>query len=258
MAAQRCDQADARKAGVSHHDQAAVRQPALRLQDGLARPIDHGLVPPVPLAAPALGGGENSQERQRPAPAGPGDRHHDHERQPAQATRPDEVPARRAHRVAVEPARLDLEAPAALNRVVDAEYHLARGQESVEHPNQEYARHRAAVPARPVQHLVVAREARVRRQAHDPQRLGHSSLARREHGPGYQHEDAAPDRRRETGAEGRQPAREHGRRQAWMPGGAAGTGAMGRHRIPTRLPCSPATRDHQRVSAEPLKCGKSS
>jgi transposase len=63
------DQADAGKAGVG--DQAAALQPAPRLQDGLVRPIDHRLVPPDSLAAPVLGGGENSQERQRPAPAGP-------------------------------------------------------------------------------------------------------------------------------------------------------------------------------------------
>ena len=85
----------------------------------------------------------------RPAPASPKDRHHDHKRQPAQAVGPDEVPARRAHRVAVKPACLDLRAPAAFDCVVDAEHHLADRQKGVEHLHQERARHGGTIPARP-------------------------------------------------------------------------------------------------------------
>jgi len=214
VAAKCRDQVNGSKAGVGNDNQAAVRQPTLGLQDDLTRPIDHGLVPAIVLVAPALGGGENRQERQCPAPVGPRDGHHDHERQPAQAARPDEMAARGAHRVAVDATRLDLGAPAPLNRVVDADHHFARRQESIEHLSQKRAPHGASVPARPPQHVVVATEARPFRQAHDPQRLAHRALARRQHRSSNQHQDASPDRRREAVAKGGQPSGKYGRRQA--------------------------------------------
>jgi hypothetical protein len=63
VAAQGRNQADAGKPGIGDDDQATIRQPALGLQDDLARPIDHRFVPPALFAAPTLGRGENGQQR---------------------------------------------------------------------------------------------------------------------------------------------------------------------------------------------------
>ena len=44
---------------MAHDDQATIRQPALGLQDGLTRPVNHRLVAPAPVGAPALGRGKD-------------------------------------------------------------------------------------------------------------------------------------------------------------------------------------------------------
>src|SRR6476661_1728953 len=112
---------------------------------------------------------------------------------------------RGAHRIAVDAARLDLGAPASLDSVVDADHHLARRQEGVEHLCKKLVRDGASVPARPAQHLVVACEARFRRQPHDPQCLAYRALAWRQHRSGNKHEDVVPSRRCEAVTEGGQP-----------------------------------------------------
>src|SRR3954453_10341435 len=196
----------------------------VRSSNRLTRPVGQCLVPPTVLAAPTLRRSENRQEWQRPAPADPGDRHHDHERQPAQTTRLDEMAVGGAHRIAVDAARLDLGPPASLDRVVDADHHLARGQEGVEHLGKELVRDGASVPARPAQHLVVACETRFRRQPHDPQRLAYRALAWRQHRSGNKHEDVVPNRRCEAVTEGGQPGSENLWRQVRLGGCRPGTG----------------------------------
>lgn len=143
----------------------------------------------------------------------------------------DEMAVRGAHRIAVDPARLDLGTPASLDGVVDADHHLARRQEGVEHLGKKLVRDGASVPARPAQHLVVAGKARFRRQPHDPQRLAYRALAWRQHRPGNEDEDVVPNRRCEAVTEGGQPNGENLWRQVRIVGCRPGTGAMGRHRI---------------------------
>jgi hypothetical protein len=138
---------------------------------------------------------------------------------------------RGAHWIAVDAARLDLGAPASLDRIVDADHHLARGQEGVEHLGKELVRDGASVPARPAQHLVVACETRFRRQPHDSQRLAYRALAWRQHRSGNKHEDVVPNRRCEAVTEGGQPDIQNLGRQVRILCCRPGTGAMGRHRI---------------------------
>ena len=90
----RRDQVECGEAGVGDNDHAALRQPVLGLQDRLARPIGQLLVASPPSVAPALGRCQHRQERQRPTPAGPGDRDDNHQRQPPQAAGLDEVAVR--------------------------------------------------------------------------------------------------------------------------------------------------------------------
>ncbi len=55
------------------------------LKHELPRPIGQSSMPPTMLPAGALGWGKRCQERQGPDPAGPGDRHQQHQAEPAQA-----------------------------------------------------------------------------------------------------------------------------------------------------------------------------
>jgi hypothetical protein len=110
---------------------------ALGLENGLPRPVGQRLVPPAMRLAPAGGWRQDGQKRQRPTPAGPADRHHQHQRQPSQATGLDEVPLGGPHRVAIDAACLDLRAPPALDRVVDADDDRPAGQQPVQQMQQE-------------------------------------------------------------------------------------------------------------------------
>ena len=65
---------------------------------------------------------------------------------------------RGAHGIAVNAARGDLVAPAALDRVVDADHDLSAGGEPVEDQQQQLARDSGAVPSRSAEHMMVAGE----------------------------------------------------------------------------------------------------
>ena len=115
------EQLDDGIAGIGDGDNAAIRQPARGLEQRLPGPVGQRLMAAPVLLRVALGGREHGQERQRPDAPGPGDRRQQHDREPAQPARLDEVAVGGAHRVAIDPARLDLRAPAPLERVVDAD-----------------------------------------------------------------------------------------------------------------------------------------
>lgn len=85
---------DCGEAGVANADDAPVRQPKRRLDQDLSAPIGKPLVLalarrvllPIPLR-----GGQDSQKRECPATPGPRNLGQQHEREPAQAARLDEV-----------------------------------------------------------------------------------------------------------------------------------------------------------------------
>ena len=101
-------------------------QPARDLQQRLPGPVGQLLVPLALLGGVALGGRQHGQEGQAPDAAGPGYGGQQHDAEPAQAAGLDEVAVAGADRVTVDPARLDLRAPAPLDRIVKADHHRPR------------------------------------------------------------------------------------------------------------------------------------
>jgi hypothetical protein len=71
------DQIEGRETGVGNDDKATIGQPTLDLAYCLTRQIGQLLMPPAVLAAPALGGREDRQKWQGPAPSRPRYRYHD-------------------------------------------------------------------------------------------------------------------------------------------------------------------------------------
>src|ERR1700704_1597590 len=65
---------------------------------------------------------------------------------------------RRSHRVAIDAACLYFPAPASLDGIVDADHHLAARRQHRQKMEQQSTRHVAGIPARPVEHFVVAAE----------------------------------------------------------------------------------------------------
>ena len=121
------------EAAVAHHDQ-------------MPAPVGQLLVPPPVLAAVALRGGEGRQERQCPDPPGPGNQHQQHETEPAQATRLDEVSVAGADRVAVDALGADALAAPTLDRVVEPKQHRPRRQEGVQQKSQQDPGCRSSAP----------------------------------------------------------------------------------------------------------------
>ena len=206
MAADSGQQFERREAAVGDEYQTAIWQPAFGLQDRLPGPRRQRLVALAIGFAPARRGRQDRQERQSPCPLGPGYRHRDHQRQPAQAAGLDEVALGGSDRVTIDAARVDTRAPAALDGVVNADHHLAVWQQSFDYIEQQPPCDGLPIPACPAQHLMIATEARLIRQPHDAQHLGDGALARSQHRASHQNQDAVPDRGGETGAEYRQPS----------------------------------------------------
>ncbi len=116
------EQLDGGVAAVCDGDDLPVGQPACEQEQQLPRTVGQRLVPASPLLGVAFRRRQRRQERQGPDP--PGERHgcEQHQADPAQARRLDEVAAAGAHGVAVDAARLDPGAPAALDGLVDADH----------------------------------------------------------------------------------------------------------------------------------------
>ena len=110
----RIEQVDGGEAAVGDRDDAALGQPARRLQQNLPAPIGQLLVPLLALAGIAFGRRQDGQERQCPDAPGPWDLRQQHDREPSQAARFDEVAVRGADRIAIDAARFDLGTPAPL------------------------------------------------------------------------------------------------------------------------------------------------
>ena len=127
------------EAAVGHQHQLPPGHPAAGLQHQLPPPVGELLVPPPALAAVPLRGGEGRQERQRPDPPRPGDRHQQHQAEPAQAAGLDEVAAAGADRIPVDPLGADALAAPALDRVVEAEEHRTVRREGVEQQPEQQA-----------------------------------------------------------------------------------------------------------------------
>ena len=158
IAANRADQIERREAGVGDDDDTALGRPSANLENGLASPVGQLLVSTPVGGGVAFGRGEDGEKRQSPASPGPWHGNHGHHGEPAQAAGLDEVTMRGAHGIAVDAARRDLVAPAALDGVVDADHDPSGGREPVEDHQQQFAADGGAVPSRPAEHVVVARE----------------------------------------------------------------------------------------------------
>ena len=70
---------------------------------------------------------------------------------------------------------------------------------------QQPLRQPARIPARPIEHFMIATEARLIAQPHHPQRLRHRAFAGRQHRARDQDQNVVPDRGREAGPEHREP-----------------------------------------------------
>jgi hypothetical protein len=90
------------------------------------------------------------------------------------------VAAAGADRVAVDAARLDPGAPAALDGVVDADHHRAVGDEGGDEHEEQAMRHGPGRPAGGAEDAVVDGEAGRPLQAHDAQGGGDGAPSRRQ------------------------------------------------------------------------------
>lgn len=190
------------KGAVGHNDQFAARQPAAGLQHKLPPPVRELLVPPPALLAVTLRGGQCRQERQRPDPVCPWDRGQEHEAEPAQAARLDEVPVAGPHGIAVDAFRRNALATPALDGVVNAQHDWPRRREGSNQQAEQQARGSPRAPGRAVQHAVVVHEPPLARQAGDTQDARHRALARGQDGAGQQHLSVAPTALKEQGRKG--------------------------------------------------------
>jgi hypothetical protein len=98
-----------------------------------------------------------------------------------------------ADRVAVDPLGGDLRPAAPLQRLVDPQEQRAGGHEGGHQQPEQNAAGGQAGPARPVEHPMVAPEAPVLRQAHDPQGRRDRAPAGGEEGTGEQNQGVLPD-----------------------------------------------------------------
>src|SRR5215213_5886509 len=172
---------------VSHKHQRPLRYPATGLEDQLARPVGQFLVPFAVLAAVPLGGRQGGQEGQRPDPPGPGDRDQQHQAEPAQAARLDEVAVAGADRVAVDPFGTYAFAAPALDRVVDAEDHWPLRYEGVQQQPEQHTRCGTPAPGGTVEDAMKVHEPPLLAEPGDPENAGHRAPARRQDGSDQKH-----------------------------------------------------------------------
>ena len=86
----------------------------------------------------------------------------------------------------------------------------------------------ARIPARPIQHLMIAGEADMVGQAHHPQHLGDGAFAGGQHCAGHQHQNVLPGRGGEVRLECCEPTNQHRRDQRQVGDGGV-TGRMRLH-----------------------------
>src|SRR5215208_4423627 len=99
----------------------------------------------------------------------PWDRGEQHERQPAQTRRLDEVTMRGADRIAIDAACRNPCAPSALERIVETDHHRSCRHEGPDQRREQTASNLAAGPAVPIEYPMISGEGRRSREADDSQ-----------------------------------------------------------------------------------------
>lgn len=199
------------KTAVSHHDHLALGQPSLDLQEHLPRPFSQLLRRTPAIFVVALGRAQASQHRQRPDSLRPGDAHRQHQGQPTQTARLDEVGVRRTHRVAVDPFSGDAFSAPPLDSVIDGKDQCARRRELLDEQREQPAARGARRPAGAVQDAMISLEVPLVAQTADAQRRGYSALTRCQDGTDEQDLHVLPDRLGKQWGERYNQARQFGR-----------------------------------------------
>jgi len=134
------------KLAVGHAHHLAGGQPASPPGEQLAGPVPHRLVAASPRLRVAFRGRQHGQERPRPDPQGPGDRHPQQQADPAHPARFDGVALAGAHRILIEALGRDRGPPSPLDRVVQAPHPRSGGHKGLQPPPEP---HRADGQRRP-------------------------------------------------------------------------------------------------------------
>ena len=192
LAEQRGQELEGGEAAVGDQHQLPLRHPATGLEDQLSAPVGELLVVPPAFAAVALRGGEGGEERQCPDPPGPGNRHQQHQAEPAQATRLDEMPVAGADWIPIDPLGADPLAAAALDRVVKTEEYRTCRHEAVQQQAKQHLRRRSPAPGSAVQHAMVVDEPPLPAEPGNPKNAAHRAPARRQNGSDQQHLGVPP------------------------------------------------------------------
>ncbi len=159
---------------------------------------------PAALLIIPLRGGQRGEERERPDAPGPGDRHQEHQANPAQPTGLDEVLMTGADRVPIDPFGGDPLAAPPLDGLVDADQQRPGRHEGRDQQAKQDATGGEAGPLRAVQHAVIPFKAPGVGEAQHPQRRGDGPFAGCEERPHEEHERGRPDAAAEQWRERRQ------------------------------------------------------
>jgi hypothetical protein len=166
------------KGAIGHDHQCSIRQPTLCLKNHLPGPIQHGLMAPPVFQPVTLTRSQTRQERQGPRAGGPGYGGQQHQAHPTQPAGLDEVRVRAAHGIPIDPFRPNPLAPAALDRIIDAQHNRTGGHKALDQQPQQKATRFPALPASAVQHAMVVHKAALPSQSHDAQATRDGPLAR--------------------------------------------------------------------------------
>src|SRR4051794_38886268 len=126
-------------------------------------------------------GSETRQKRQRPSASRPGHRSQQHQAHPSQTAGLDKMRMGTARRIAVNPFGLDSFAPAALNRIVDAQDNRTGGHKPSDKQTDEDATGLTATPASTTQHTMVVDKTVLTTQPDNAQTTRHGALSRSQH-----------------------------------------------------------------------------
>ncbi|HZG52033.1 MAG TPA: hypothetical protein VEZ40_07850 [Pyrinomonadaceae bacterium] len=211
LPAHRREQFECGEAAVGDHDQLALRQPPLNLQKHLPRPLGQLLMRMPAICVVALGRAQASQHGQRPDSFSPRDTHRQHQAEPTQTARTDEVGVRRAHRVAVDPFSRDAFSTPPLDSVIDGKDERALRRQLLDEQRKQAARGRQRRPPRAVQDAMVSLKVSLVAQAANAQRRRDRALAGRKNGADEQHLHVLPDRLGKQRSERYNQARQFGR-----------------------------------------------
>src|SRR5215204_3489819 len=168
--------------------------PTPHLQEQLPGPLGKLLVSLSSLSCVAFRRSQRRKKGQCPNPRRPWDRSEQHQANPPQSARFDEVGVAGSNRVAVDALRRDLLPLTPLQGLVNA--HNQRRSFGYEYLHEQPQQDAARFPTRPVgaaQYPMVAAEAPFVLQTHRSQGAGHGSFPRSEDRAGDQHLDMSPN-----------------------------------------------------------------